>query len=57
MCVKFILIGEWHYTTHFGDPGDRDCSQPDWFHCMSPETWQDRKDIMDELLANIPKNL
>ena len=55
--TKNRVLGEWWATTHFGDPDDNDCSNPDWFHCMSPEAWADRKDIMNELLANIPKDL
>ena len=51
----WLILGEWYYTTYFGDPKHKDYERyPDGF---SPRVWQDRKDVLTALLDAVPKSL
>jgi len=45
------VVGEWYYTTHFGDP------TADGFDGLTAANWQDRKDLVSALLDAIPSSM
>lgn len=53
----FCYPGEWYYTTYFGDPDYLDWSDPDNVRGLTPQQWQDRHDVLNALLDNIPQNV
>ena len=52
-----MVTGEWYYTTHFGDPNEFDCSDPDNVRCLTPQNWKDREDVLFDMIDTIPDTL
>ena len=51
-----LFSGEWYYTTHFGPPEDRVFEDPN-IDGLTPRQWNDRRDILNALLSNIPTSM
>ncbi|KAK2176373.1 hypothetical protein NP493_665g01024 [Ridgeia piscesae] len=55
--VGFIGVwGDWYYTTYFGPPEDRVFQSPN-IDGLTPQQWQDRKDVLTAHLDNLPETI
>jgi len=54
ICV--LVSGDWYYTTYFGPPEDRVFQSPN-IDGLTPQQWQDRKDVLTAHLDNLPETM
>ena len=51
-----VVAGDWYYTTDFGAPEDRVFQDPN-IDGLTPQQWQDRKDVLTAHLDNLPETM